>query len=73
MAGVAFGDAALGGGFALAAAGYQTSAGFAARHEITHAQQIEATKRYITEFEDSYKRDEVSEEDWKQYLSIRDE
>lgn len=73
MAGVAFGGAALSGGFALAAAGYQTSTGFAARHETTHAQQIETTKRYISEFEDAYRRDEVSEEDWKQYLAIRDE
>lgn len=65
MAGVAFGGAALGGGFALAAAEYQASTGFAARHENTHSQQIEATKWYIAEFEGAYKMDEVSEYDWK--------
>lgn len=72
MAGLAFGGPALGGGFSLAAAGYQTSTGFAARHETTHAQQVETTKRYVAEFEDAYKKDEVTEEDWKQFLSIRD-
>ncbi|KJA17374.1 hypothetical protein HYPSUDRAFT_46460, partial [Hypholoma sublateritium FD-334 SS-4] len=72
MAGVAFGSAAVGGGFAFAAAAYQTSAGFAARHETTHTQQVEITKRYIAEFEDAYKRDEVSEYDWKHYLRLRE-
>lgn len=72
MAGVAFGSTVLGAGISLATAVYQTSTGFAARHETTHAQQIETTKRYIAEFEDAYKRDEVSEEDWKQYLILRE-
>ena len=72
MAGVAFGSAALGGAFSLAAAGYQTSAGFAARHEIAHAQQIEITRRYISEFEDAYIRGEVSEYDWRQYTDLRE-
>ncbi|KJA14271.1 hypothetical protein HYPSUDRAFT_208862 [Hypholoma sublateritium FD-334 SS-4] len=40
MAGVAFGSAAVGGGFAFAAAAYQTSAGFAARHETTGVSRI---------------------------------
>lgn len=44
MAGVALGGATLAGGFALAAAEYQSTIGFAARHENTHSQQIDATK-----------------------------
>lgn len=71
MAGIAFGSAALGGGFALAAAGYQTTTGFAARHEATHAQQIEMAKRYIADFEGAYRRGEVFENDWNEYLVLR--
>ena len=72
MAGVAFGSASLGGAFSLAAAGYETSAGFGARHEIAHALQIEITKRYVADFEGAYMRGEVSEYDWKQYLNLRE-
>ena len=71
MAGVAFGSAALGGAASVAAAAYQATSGFTARHEATHAQQIETTKRYIAEFGAGYKIGEVSEEDWKEYLLLR--
>ncbi|KJA14261.1 hypothetical protein HYPSUDRAFT_220561 [Hypholoma sublateritium FD-334 SS-4] len=72
MAGVAFGSTLLGGATSLATAVYQTSSAFAARHETTHAQQIETTKQYIAEFESAYIRNEVSEEDWRQYLILRE-
>lgn len=71
MAGLAFGAAALGGGFALAAAGYQAGTGFTARHEASHVQQVEATRRYIEGFERAYKDGQVSEDDWLKFLAIR--
>ena len=57
----------------LSAAEYQINAGFSARHENTHVQQIEATKQYIVEFEDTIKRGEVTEHDWQLYLSLREQ
>ncbi len=73
MAGVAIGSAAMGGAASVAAAAYQASVGFTARHETTHAQQIDITKRLIAEFEDAYNKGEVYEEDWAQYLLLRDQ
>ena len=68
------GAALVGGGFALAAAGYTQGAGFAARHETVHAQQVADLKRHIAEFEDAYHRkQEVTEEDWGQFLILRTE
>ena len=72
MAAVTVGSAALGGAASIAAAAYQASAAFTARHEATHAQQIETTKQYIAEFEKAYEKGEVYEEDWKEYLILRD-
>ena len=72
MAGLALGSAALGGGLALAAAGYQSGAGFAARHETAHAQQVEITRRYVAEFEGAYAGDEVAECDWRRYIDLRE-
>ncbi|KJA24455.1 hypothetical protein HYPSUDRAFT_53788 [Hypholoma sublateritium FD-334 SS-4] len=70
MSGAEFGAAAIGGGFALAAAGYQAISGFAARHEAVNFQQVEATKRYIAEFEEAHRRGEVSKDDWMRFRTI---
>ena len=72
MAGVSFGSAALSAASSVAVAAYQASIGFTARHEATHAQQIVTTKQYIVEFEAAYKMGDVSEEDWKEHLLLRD-
>jgi len=68
-----FGAAVVGGGFALAAAGYATGAGFTSRHENTHAQQVAEMKRHISDFEAAYERQEVTEHDWQEFLTIRAE
>ena len=67
------GAAAVGGGFALAAAGYAAATGFASRHENTHAQQLAEMRRHVSDFEAAYEREEVTEHDWKQFLTIRAE
>jgi len=67
------GAAAVGGGFALAAAGYAAGAGFASRHENTHAQQLAEMRRHISDFEAAYERGEIAEHDWEQFLTIRAE
>jgi hypothetical protein len=68
-----FGVAALSGGVALAAAGYTAATGFTSRHENTHAQQVAEMKRHISEFEAAYERQEVTEDDWQQFLTMRAE
>jgi len=68
-----FGAAVVGGGFALAAAGYAAGTGFTSRHENTHAQQVAEMKRHISDFEAAYQRQEVMEHDWQQFLTIRAE
>jgi hypothetical protein len=68
-----FGIAAVGGGFALAAASYIAATGFTSRHENTHAQQVAEMKRHISEFEAAYERQEVMEHDWQQFLTLRGE
>ena len=60
----------LGGGFTLAAAGYMAGAGFIARHKNVHVQQVVEVKRHIAEFEEAYKREEVTERNWEQFLAI---
>jgi len=67
------GAAVVGGGFALAAAGYTAGSGFTSRHENTHAQQVAEMDRRISDFEAAYERQEVTEHDWKQFLAIRTE
>jgi len=67
------GAAAVGGGFALAVAGYTTSTGFVSRHENTHAQQLAEMRRHISDFEAVYEREEVAKHDWEQFLTIRAE
>jgi len=67
------GAAVVGGGFALAAAGYSVGTGFTSRHENTHAQQVAEMKRHISDFEAAYERQEVTEHDWQQFLTIRAE
>jgi len=68
-----FGAAVVGGGFALAAAGYAAGTGFTSRHENMHAQQVAEMKRHISDFEAAYQRQEVMEHDWQQFLTIRAE
>jgi hypothetical protein len=68
-----FGVAAVGGGFALAAAGYTAGTGFTSRHENTHALQVAEMKRHISEFEAAYERQEVFEHDWQLFLTMRAE
>ena len=68
-----FGATVVGGSFALAVAGYTTSTGFTSRHENTHAQHLAETKRHISDFEAAYERQEVTEHDWQQFLTIRAE
>ena len=65
--------AVIGGGFAMAVAGYTTSTGFASRHENTHAQQLAEMRRHVSDFEAAYERGEVTEHDWEQFLTIRAE
>ena len=67
------GAAVVGGGFALAAAGYSAGTGFTSRHENTHAQQVAEMKRHISDFQAAYERQEVTEHDWQQFLTIRAE
>jgi hypothetical protein len=67
------GAAVVGGGFALAAAGYAVGAGFTSRHENTHAQQVAEMKRHISDFETAYEKQEVTEHDWQEFLTIRAE
>ena len=67
------GAAIIGGAFALGAVWFTTGTGFAARHENTHALQVAEMNRLFLEFETAYKREEVTEHDWKQFLAIRDE
>jgi len=64
------GAAVVGGGFAIAAAGYAAGAGFTSRHENTHAQQVAEMKRHTSDFEAAYERREVTEHDWQQFLTI---
>ncbi len=66
------GAALLGGGFALAAASYTSCAGFTARHETVHAQQVADTNRLIVEFENAYKKKEVKQEEWGLFLILRE-
>ena len=66
-----FGAAAIGAGAAVGAAVYTTATGFVARHESVHSLQVTEIRRHITDFEAAYGREEVTEEDWQQYLSIR--
>ena len=65
------GAAIIGGGFALAATGFAAGAGFVARHENTHAQQVAEMRRLISEIEAAYERGEVTGHDWEQFLTIR--
>ena len=67
------GAAVVGGGFALAAAGYAAGTGFTSRHENTHAQQVAEMKRHISDFEVAYTKQEVTEDDWQRFLTIRAE
>jgi hypothetical protein len=68
-----FGVAAVGGGVALAAAGYTAGTGFTSRHENTHAQQVAEMKCHTSDFEAAYRRQEVTEDDWQQFLTMRAE
>lgn len=68
-----FGVAVVGGGFALAAAGYAAGTGFTSRHENTHAHQVAEVKRHISDFEAAYEKQEVTEHDWERFLTIRAE
>jgi hypothetical protein len=68
-----FGVAVVGGGFALAAGGYTAGTGFTSRHENTHAQQVVEMKRHTSDFEAAYGRQEVTEHDWQQFLTMRAE
>jgi hypothetical protein len=65
--------AVIGGGFALAAAGYTAGTGFTSRHENMHAQQVAEMHRRISDFEAAYERQEVTEHDWMQFLTLRAE
>ncbi|KJA26642.1 hypothetical protein HYPSUDRAFT_213201 [Hypholoma sublateritium FD-334 SS-4] len=65
--------AILGGGFALAAAGYAAGTGFTARHEAVHAQQVAYMNRLIAEFEDAYyRKKEVTQAEWNQFMILRE-
>ena len=68
-----FGVAVVGGGFALSTAGYTTATGFTSRHENTHAQQVTEMEHHISDFEAAYERQEVTEHDWQQFLTLRAE
>ena len=68
-----FGTAAIGAGAALGAAAYAAATGFVARHESVHSVQVTETRRHITDFEEAYRRGEVTDEDWESYLAIRTE
>ena len=65
--------AEFGVGAAFGPAAYTTATGFVARHESVHSLQVTEIRRHVTDFEAAYGRGEVTEEDWKQYLSIRTE
>ena len=67
------GAAVVGGGFALVAACCAAGVGFTSRHENTHAQQVAEMKRHVSDFEAAYKRQEVTEHDWQQFLTFRAE
>ena len=67
------GAAVVGGGFALVAACYAAGVGFTSRHENTHAQEVAELKRHISDFKEAYAREEVTEHDWQDFLTIRAE
>jgi len=65
--------AVVGGGFALAAAGYTAATGFTSRHESMLAQQVAELNRNISNFEAAHKRKKVTKHNWQQFLIIRTE
>jgi len=67
------GAAAIGAGATIGAAFYAAASGFIARHENTHSLQVTEIRRHIADFEAAYERGEVAEDDWRKYLTIRDE
>lgn len=67
------GAAAIGAGAALGAAVYTAAIGFVSRHESVHSIQVTEIRRHVAEFEAAYRRGEVTEEDWRVYLTIRAE
>lgn len=69
----AVGAAVVGGAFAIGSAAYTAGTGFVSRHENTHTQQVAEMKRHISEFEAAYQRQEVTERDWQEFLTIRGE
>lgn len=64
------GAAIVGGGFALAVAGYTSGTGFVARHEYSHAQQVAEMRHLSSQFEEAYKREEITENDWKGFITL---
>lgn len=68
-----FGTVAIGAGAALGAAAYTAATGFAARHESDHSLQVALIRCHIADFEAAHGREEITEDDWEVYLSIRTE
>ena len=68
-----FATAAIGAGAALGATAYAATTGFVARHESVHSVQVTEIRRHLTDFEAAYGRGEVTEEDWRIYLTLRTE
>ena len=66
-----FAAAAIGAGVALGTATYTTAVGFVARHESVHSLQLAETRRHIMLFEAA--REEITEEGWEVFLTIRAE
>ena len=67
------GAAAIGMAATMGAALYTAASGFIARHENTHSLRVTEIRRHIADFEAAYAQGEVTEDDWRTYLAIRNE